>query len=299
MKKTKKFIKLAAILMMCLNFYCSSNALNKKNIFRPTKKMFERSSIEKNEIENFSIVLNKKPNIEINGPTAQIFTKSFIKQISKDFKLTNEFDISKYIDDSDMFSVEKKNLKDKFVINIDFNKKKVDNEVIKRFRNYMYYIENSKFKLSKLAESVVKDVNSNFEKYRSNLNKDLEYMEKYTTNREKIFNSAVSGKKKNFVKDFKNFAEIMSNSYEIYNEDRSKNARELYRIARKMRRDANSLNINSQIFRMYKEKILGPSKEEVKKFVRKYKNNLSRVKKKDVVNCCNSLIASGIKVNRN
>ena len=50
---------------------------------------------------------------------------------------------------------------------------------------------------------------------------------------------------------------------------------------------------------MYKEKILGPSKEEVKKFVRKYKNNLSRVKKKDVVNCCNSLIASGIKVNRN
>lgn len=299
MNINKKFIKILLSTLIIPNFCFSVNALKmkKKDVFRPTEKMFNKSSLERNEIESFSITSRKKSSVEINGPTAQIFVKSFRKQLIKDFEKTNDFNITKNVDGNDLFSVKKENLKDKFVINIDF-KKNVNSDIKNRFKNYINYISTNKAKLNDIAKKTKEDIKSNFEKYRKETIKDLTSLKNYHTNRRKTFNSAVNKKKNNFVKDFREFADVVAKSYEIYNKDEIKDERELHKIAKDMKKDANNLNLDSKIFKMYKKRILGPSEKEINKFSKDYKNVLSKIKKQNVINCCDNLVISGIQVNK-
>jgi len=300
MVKSKKIIQTLLIISLTAITFSSAKAMNKKEIFRPNEHMFSSSPLEKNELESFSISLGKKLDFKANGPAAQIFIKAFCNQIFKEFYRDNEYSIRKYFDDNKIFPIKKAILENNFKIDVDLMKNARNHDELKNdFKTLIGKITaKDKSKLKKIINATKKDLKQNFEKYRKEIRKDLEKIKPYFSERAKIFNKSVLEQKNDFVKDFNNFAEIYAKSHEMLNTNKNKNLRELHKEAEQIRKDAKNLNINSKVFKKYKEKMMGPKISEIKNFVDKYKVSLSKVSKKQTLECVENLLKSGIKLSK-
>ncbi len=299
MNKTKKILHIALTLFISTTFCVSIGAIQKKDSFRPNERMFTPSTLEKNELESFSVLLKGESDFNINGPTAQIFNKAFKNQLIKDFKENYNIDVRNYVDDNEIALIKKENLKNKFKINLDLKKKNKNTKTTKaRFQKYINELIKNKQNLKRITNLTKRDLNKNFEKYRQQIRKDLETMQNFYNKRTKLFNSAVSNKKREFMEDFKKFANLAANSYEIYNKDKIKDKRRLYKNAEELKKEAKTLNLKGKLFEMYKKKILEQKPKEVENFANEFKRSLSNVKKNDVLKCCNALAEENLKIVR-
>ena len=299
MNKTKKILHIALTLFISTTFCISIGAMQKKDSFRPNEKMFTPSTLEKNELDSFLVSLKSETDFNINGPTAQIFNMAFKNQLIKDFRENYYIDIKNYIDNNEIPLVKKEDLKNKFKINLDLKKKNKFTRTIKiRFQKYMDEVIRNKRKLKKITNLTKKDINKNFEKYRSHIKNDLNFMEKFYKRREELFNSAVSNKKREFMQDFKRFSNLTANSYDIFNREKIKDKRKLYKNAEELKKEAKTLNLKGKIFESYKKKILNQKPKEVENFVNKFKKDLNNVKKNDVLKCCDAVVEENLKIIR-
>lgn len=299
MNATKKILHIALALFISTTFCFSVGAMQKKDGFRPNEKMFTPSDLEKNELESFSVSLKSETDFNINGPAAQIFNKAFKNQLLKDFEENYNIDLKNNVDDNEIALVKKENLKNKFKINLDLKKKNKNTKTTKvKFQKYINDLIKNKQKLKRISNLTKRDLNKNFEKCRQQLKKDLETMKKFYKKRVELFNSAVSNKKREFMEDYRKFANLAANSYEIYNKDKIKDKRKLYKIAEELKKEAKTLNLKGKLFEMYKKKILGQKPNEVENFANEFKKALNNVKKNDVLKCCDALAKENLKIMR-
>ncbi len=299
MNINKKILHIALTLFISTTFCFSVGAMQKKDGFRPNEKMFTPSTLEKNELESFLVSLKSETDFNINGPTAQIFNKAFKKQLIKDFEENYDIDVKNYFDDNEIALLKKENLKNKFRINLDLKRKNKNTKTTKvKFQKYINDLIKNRQKLKRITNLTKRELNKNFEKYRQQIKRDLDAMKNFYKKREELFNSAVSNKKREFMEDFKKFANLAANSYEIYNKDKIKDKRKLYKNAEELKKEAKTLNLKGKLFEMYKKKILEQKPKEIENFANEFKKSLSNVKKSDVLKCCDALAEENLRITR-
>lgn len=296
MRINKKLLNIILTLFISTTCYFSVGAMQKKDNFSPNENLFSPSKLEKNELESYLIFIKNNTDLDVNGPTAQIFNKAFKNQLVKTFRNNYNIDIKNYVDENEIPLIKKENLKDKFKMNLDIKKNNKNIKITReKFQKFINNLNKNKQRLKKIADETKKDLNKNFEKYRKEIRKDLETMNNFYKKRENIFNSAVSNKKKEFLSDFKKFANLAANSYEIYNKDKIKDKRQLHKNAEELKKEAKNLNLKGKLFEMYKNKILDQKPKQVENFVKNFKLSLSKVKKSDVLDCCNVMAEKNLK----
>lgn len=296
MNITKKLFNITLTLFVSTTCYFSVGAMQRKDSFSPNENLFSPSKLEKNELESYSILIKNNTDLDVNGPTAQIFNKAFKNQLIKAFKNSYDIDVKNYVDENDIPLLKEENLKDKFKMNLDIKKNNKNVKATKeKFQKFVNNLNKNKQRLKKIANDTKKDLNKNFEKYRKDVRKDLEIMTNFYKKRENIFNSAVSNRKKEFLVDFRKFANLAANSYEIYNKNKIKDKRQLHKNAEELKKEAKDLNLKGKLFEMYKNKILDQKPKKVENFVKNFKTSLSKVKKSDVLDCCDAMAEKNLK----